>query len=69
MLAGAIVFATLVGAWMFRYEDRGSAIHRNRLTNAICFVHDECWFRSDELLVPETPEAQIKKAYERARGN
>jgi len=32
VLAGAIVFATIVGAWMFRYETIGEGGHRNRFT-------------------------------------
>jgi hypothetical protein len=46
LLAIAIIFATLVGAWMFRYENVGvnNSYHRNRLTGAICAVVDECWF-------------------------
>lgn len=43
ILAGAIVFATLVGAWMFRYEEHGFG-HRNKITGAICAVREECWF-------------------------
>jgi hypothetical protein len=41
----AIVFATLVGAWMFRYENSGYAnsVHRNRFTGAVCSVVSECW--------------------------
>jgi hypothetical protein len=47
LLALAIVFGTLVGAWMFRYEDTGiGTIHRNRFTGAQCFGHEECWFAS-----------------------
>jgi len=47
-LAGAIVFATVVAAWMFRYEDTKQAdVHRNRITNAVCYAEDECWFTSD----------------------
>ena len=47
ILAGAIIFATLMGAWMFRYEsfNMGSA-HRNRFTGAVCDVSEECWFSS-----------------------
>ena len=44
LLAAAIVFATLVGAWISR---SGSipATHRNRFIGAVCFEQDECWFR------------------------
>jgi hypothetical protein len=49
-LAAAIVFATLVGAWMFRYETETIG-HRNRFTGAVCFEQDECWFSSDKRLV------------------
>jgi hypothetical protein len=48
ILAAAIVFATLIGAWMFRYEAGWTPlVHRNRLTGAICFAMDECWFSSE----------------------
>lgn len=46
-LAAAIVFAVVVFAWLFRYEDvgGGSAFHRNRITGAMCHVTHECWFQ------------------------
>jgi len=44
-LAIAIIFATLVGAWMFRYEQVLAGFHRNRFTGAVCPNHEECWFR------------------------
>jgi hypothetical protein len=46
ILAGAIVFATLVAAWMFRYEAYGAynASHRNRFAGAACHSSEECWF-------------------------
>jgi hypothetical protein len=48
LLAAAIVFATLLGAWMFRYEQafRDHQMHRNRITGVICPISEECWFRS-----------------------
>ena len=47
-LAIAIIFATLIGAWMFRYESVGSGLvtHRNRFTGAVCRIEEDCWFRS-----------------------
>jgi hypothetical protein len=40
----AIVLATVVGAWMFRYETfTNDIMHRNRFTGAICMVDKECW--------------------------
>jgi hypothetical protein len=45
VLAAAIVFAVLVGAWMFRYEPNAmgsSVFHRNRITGAVCTVSKEC---------------------------
>jgi hypothetical protein len=49
-LAVAIIFATLVGAWMFRYEPVGSGLvtHRNRFTGAVCRIEEDCWFRSTQ---------------------
>jgi hypothetical protein len=46
LLAVAIIFATLIAAWMFRYETLGQngVTHRNRLTGVVCLVRDECWF-------------------------
>jgi hypothetical protein len=38
LLALAVIFTTLVGAWMFRYE--------HVLRGAICPIHEECWFKS-----------------------
>jgi hypothetical protein len=47
IVAGAIILATLIAAWMFRYESVFSpAIHRNRITGVTCMVSDECWFSS-----------------------
>jgi hypothetical protein len=51
-LAAAIVFATLVAGWMLRYESLlGTGpnewhMQRNRLTGAVCFMFEECWFTS-----------------------
>lgn len=43
----AIVLATLIGGWMFRYESgRNGAIHTNRFTGAVCQSHESCWFTS-----------------------
>jgi len=39
LIAIAIIFATVVGAWMFRYETlegNSPMAHRNRFTGAIC---------------------------------
>jgi len=49
-LAAAIVFATLVGAWMFRYEVYGGSYnaHRNRFTGVVCLSSEECWFSSNQ---------------------
>jgi hypothetical protein len=44
MLAIAIIFATLVGAWMFRFETTHPLAHRNRFTGAWCDIQVECWF-------------------------
>jgi hypothetical protein len=47
LLAIAIIFATLVGAWMFRYEPiLNGGIHRNRFTGVVCRFDEECWFGS-----------------------
>jgi hypothetical protein len=44
LLAVAIVFAALVGAWMFRYEGYANGqMHRNRFTGVSCHVFEECW--------------------------
>jgi hypothetical protein len=50
LLAVAIILATLIGAWMFRYETYGIGVHRNRFTGAVYFTSEECWFSSNELL-------------------
>jgi hypothetical protein len=47
LLAIAIIFATLVGAWMFRYENVNIVNHRNRFTGVECGHWQECWFVSD----------------------
>ncbi len=44
ILATVIVFATMVGAWMFRYEPFNTFSHRNRFTGATCDISEECWF-------------------------
>ncbi len=45
ILAAAIVFATVIGAWMFRYELIGpkGLEHQNRLTGAVCDTTVSCW--------------------------
>jgi hypothetical protein len=44
ILAAAIVHATLLAAWMFRYETIGGTYeHRNRFTGATCAVDKDCW--------------------------
>jgi hypothetical protein len=51
LLAIVTAFATLVGAWMFRYENfANGSFHRNRLTGAVCHSYAECW--SGNILVP-----------------
>jgi hypothetical protein len=37
ILAAAIVFATVVGAWMFRWESAGPGTIRNRFTGTLCY--------------------------------
>ena len=46
LLAMAIILATVVGAWMFRYETIGPNAHRNRFTGAICLMDEECWIKA-----------------------
>ena len=49
LIALAIVLATLVGAWMFRYEllpGESPVAHRNRFTGAICLINQECWIKT-----------------------
>ena len=48
LLVVAIVFATLLGAWMIRFETLNSdpLVHRNRFTGAICSLDEECWAES-----------------------
>ena len=55
LLALAIIFAALAGAWMFRYERVGQMIHQNRFTGAICSILDECWFESWSSASTRTP--------------
>jgi hypothetical protein len=46
VLAAAIVAATLLAAWMFRYEPvLDGTFHRNRFTGATCVFQEECWFK------------------------
>jgi hypothetical protein len=42
-LAWAIIFATLIVAWMFRFETYDPVRHQNRFTGAICLQWQECW--------------------------
>lgn len=51
----AIVLATLVGAWMFRYEPIDRAVHRNRFTGVECFHDEECWIKDSLAGEPEKP--------------
>jgi Flp pilus assembly protein TadB len=44
LLALAIIVATIVAVWMFRYETTGAGGHRNRITGAYCHVSQECWW-------------------------
>jgi hypothetical protein len=44
LLAAAILLATLLGAWMFRYEHLYGTEHQNRFTGVICSISEECWF-------------------------
>lgn len=55
VLAGAIVFAVVVFAWMFKYEVFGQlgAMHKNRFTGAVCPVRESCWFTSRGLFDPD----------------
>jgi hypothetical protein len=54
ILAVVIAAATLVAAWMFRFEwaDQAGAYHRNRFTGATCWHTEECWFSTDHNLEP-----------------
>lgn len=52
VLAAAIIFATLVGAWMMRYEHLGPGVQKNRLTGAMCHPTQSCWFESSEFFRP-----------------
>jgi hypothetical protein len=38
LLAAAIVLVVLVAVWMFRFENLNTAIHRNRITGAVCEI-------------------------------
>jgi hypothetical protein len=68
LLAIAIIFATLVGAWMFRqYEPYPNYdfLHRNRITGAVCYAYEECWL-SDSLpnlgIRIEAPDTQRERS-------
>jgi hypothetical protein len=41
-IAAAIVFATVVFAYMFRYEAFPGANHKNRFTGGYCNVTEQC---------------------------
>jgi hypothetical protein len=56
LIAVAIILATLVGAWMFRYESFG-ALHRNRSTGVVCLLQHECWVTSIFDPLPATKPA------------
>jgi len=63
LVAVAIVFATIVLAWMFRFEPTGqdNLFHRNRFTGAVCHSTQECWFTwtyvSDvTITIPDAPK-------------
>jgi hypothetical protein len=43
MIAIAIVFAVVAGAWLFRYETVNQYLHRNRLTGSVCLHVESCW--------------------------
>jgi hypothetical protein len=49
LLAWAIIFAAVVGTWLFRFEEipQTFGMHRNRLTGATCHFTEECWFTSE----------------------
>lgn len=53
LIAIAIIFATIVFAWMFRYERAGkeNLFHRNRFTGAVCHSTAECWFTTRTRLI------------------
>jgi hypothetical protein len=50
LLPIAIIFATLVGACMFRYEPYSNGgrlqMHPNRIRGAVCLTFEECWLSS-----------------------
>lgn len=51
LIALAILVAAILFAWMNRYETLpGGIFHRNRLTNAMCYGVDECWFKNGSAL-------------------
>jgi hypothetical protein len=41
----AVVFAILI-AGLFRFENLGSGMQRNRITGEVCHISEECWFGS-----------------------
>jgi len=63
LLAVSIIIATLVIAWMFRYETITNntlpfAMHRNRFTGAVCLTIHECWWRQEWEKYDSTEEPQ-----------
>lgn len=44
VLALAILFAVVVGAWMFAFETLNPHEHRNRFTGMVCQISENCWF-------------------------
>jgi hypothetical protein len=63
LLAVAIILATLVGAWMLRYEryPNYGFLHRNRIRGAVCYAYEECWLSNRltnleiRIEAPDTP--------------
>jgi hypothetical protein len=56
LIAIAIIFATIVLGWMFRYEPaRDNLFHRNRFTGAVCPSTEECWAKTKTELRLEAP--------------
>jgi hypothetical protein len=45
VLAAAIIFATIIFSWMFRFETIDFGAHRNRITGAYCPIAVECWLK------------------------
>jgi hypothetical protein len=43
LLPAAVIFAVLVVAWTFRYEEYNGVDHRNRITGTWCAAARSCW--------------------------